>query len=39
VAQHRLVERFDERWPACRFDVVSAGGDGTIEWIRDAFAA
>jgi putative endonuclease len=39
AAQHWLLERFGERWPACRFDVVSVAGDGTIEWIRDAFAA
>jgi putative endonuclease len=39
AAQHWLLERYGERWPACRFDVVSVAGDGTIEWIRDAFAA
>jgi putative endonuclease len=38
AAQHWLLANFGERWPACRFDVVAVGGDGTIEWIRDAFA-
>ena len=38
AAQHWLLEHYGERWPACRFDVVSVTGDGTIEWIRDAFA-
>jgi putative endonuclease len=39
AAQHWLLQNYGERWPACRFDVVTVGGDGTIEWIRDAFAA
>ena len=39
AAQHWLLQHVGERWPACRFDVVSVDGDGTIEWIRDAFAA
>ncbi len=39
AAQHWLLQHCGERWPACRFDVVSVDGDGTIEWIRDAFAA
>jgi len=39
AAQHWLLARYGERWPACRFDVVTVAGDGTIEWIRDAFAA
>jgi putative endonuclease len=39
AAQHWLLQHCGERWPACRFDVVSVAGDGTIEWIRDAFAA
>jgi putative endonuclease len=39
AAQHWLLQHYGERWPACRFDVVTVGGDGTIEWIRDAFAA
>lgn len=38
AAEHWLLERYGERWPACRFDVVTLSGDGTIEWIRDAFA-
>jgi putative endonuclease len=39
AAQHWLAAQFGDRWPPCRFDVVSVAGDGTIEWIRDAFAA
>ncbi len=39
AAQRWLVEHYGERWPACRFDVVSIDGNGKIEWIRDAFAA
>ena len=39
AAQHWLLQHYGERWPACRFDVVTVSGDGTIEWIRDAFAA
>lgn len=39
AAQHWLAEQYGERWPACRFDVVTVDGDGKIEWIRDAFAA
>lgn len=39
AAQHWLFECYGERWPACRFDVVTVAGDGTIDWIRDAFAA
>ncbi|HVG04607.1 MAG TPA: YraN family protein [Burkholderiaceae bacterium] len=37
AAQHWLLRRYGERWPACRFDVVTVDGSGTIEWIRDAF--
>jgi putative endonuclease len=37
AAQHWLLAHYGERWPACRFDVVSVDGDGTIEWIRNAF--
>lgn len=38
-AAHRwLAEHCGERWPACRFDVVTVDGSGTIDWIRDAFA-
>jgi len=39
AAQHWLLQNYGDRWPACRFDIVSVAGDGTIEWIRDAFAA
>lgn len=39
AAQRWLGERYGERWPACRFDVVSVDPDGRIEWIRDAFAS
>jgi putative endonuclease len=39
AAQHWLLQHYGERWPVCRFDVVTVGGDGTIQWIRDAFAA
>lgn len=39
AAQHWLFGHYGERWPACRFDVITVAGDGTIEWIRDAFAA
>jgi putative endonuclease len=38
AAQRWLAEHFGERWPACRFDVVTVDGNGTIDWIRDAFA-
>ena len=37
AAQHWLLGEYGERWPACRFDVVTVDGSGTIEWIRDAF--
>jgi len=37
AAQHWLLGEYGERWPACRFDVVTFDGNGTIEWIRDAF--
>lgn len=39
AAQRWLAQNYGQRWPACRFDVVAVDGDGTIEWIRDAFAA
>jgi len=39
AAQRWLAEHHGERWPACRFDVVAIDGDGTIEWLRDAFVA
>lgn len=38
AAQHWLFAQYGERWPACRFDVVTVDGNGTIEWIRDAFS-
>ena len=38
AAQRWLAEHHGERWPACRFDVVTVDGNGTIDWIRDAFA-
>ena len=38
AAQLYLLERHGSRPPACRFDVVAFGADGTIDWIRDAFA-
>ncbi len=38
AAQHWLLRHYGEHWPACRFDVVTVDGNGTIEWIRDAFA-
>lgn len=37
AAGHWLLANFGERWPACRFDVITVEG-GRIEWIRDAFA-
>ena len=37
AAQHWLLATYGERWPACRFDVVTVDGGGTIEWIRHAF--
>ena len=36
AAQCYLLQRFGERWPACRFDVV-AFDDDRCEWIIDAF--
>jgi putative endonuclease len=38
AAQRWLAEHHGERWPACRFDVVTVDGSGRIEWLRDAFA-
>jgi putative endonuclease len=38
AAQRWLKEHHGERWPPCRFDVVTIDGDGRIEWLRDAFA-
>jgi putative endonuclease len=47
AAQHWLLHTYGGQarggraagWPPCRFDVVTADGNGTIEWIRDAFSA
>jgi putative endonuclease len=39
AAQRWLGQHYGQRWPACRFDVVAVDGNGTIDWIRDAFAA
>ena len=38
AAQHWLFAHYGEHWPACRFDVVTVDGNGTIEWIRNAFS-
>ncbi len=38
AAQHWLARNYGEHWPACRFDVVTIDGSGTIEWIRNAFS-
>lgn len=47
AAQHFLLEHFGDGsaaggrrnggWPACRFDVMTADGNGVTEWIQDAF--
>lgn len=37
AAQHWLFANYGQHWPACRFDVITVDGGGTIEWIRDAF--
>ena len=37
AAQRWLFAKYGERWPVCRFDVITVDGNGTIEWIRDAF--
>ncbi len=41
AARHFLVQRFGARSepPPCRFDVITADGDGIRDWIRDAFTA
>lgn len=41
AAQHFLFERYGKRPspPPCRFDVITADGDGIRDWIQDAFAA
>jgi putative endonuclease len=39
AAQHFLLRHFGagKRVPPCRFDVITADGDGIRDWIRDAF--
>jgi putative endonuclease len=41
AAQHFLLRHFGAgtRVPPCRFDVITADGDGIREWIRDAFGS
>ena len=41
AAQHFLLQHYDggSRTPPCRFDVITADGDGIRDWIRDAFGA
>ena len=41
AAQHFLLQHYGggSRMPPCRFDVITADGDGIRDWIRDAFAA
>lgn len=39
AAQHFLLQHCGASVPPCRFDVITADGDGIREWIRDAFAA
>ncbi len=38
AAQHWLLQHYGDRWPACRFDVIGVQADGTMEWLRNAFA-
>jgi putative endonuclease len=37
TARHFLAR--ERSLPACRFDAVLVDGNGSIEWIRDAFGA
>ncbi len=37
AAEQYLQEHYATHLPACRFDVVTIDGEGTIEWLRDAF--
>jgi putative endonuclease len=37
AAQCFLLERFGDRWPPCRFDVILLGDD-CAQWLRGAFA-
>jgi len=41
AAQHFLLQHCGAgaRMPPCRFDVITADGDGIRDWIRDAFGA
>lgn len=41
AAQHFLLQHFaaGSRQPPCRFDVITADGDGIRDWIRDAFGS
>jgi putative endonuclease len=41
AAQHFLLQHYGggARMPSCRFDVITADGDGIRDWIRDAFGA
>ncbi len=41
AAQHYLLQHggAGARTPPCRFDVITADGDGVRDWIRDAFTA
>jgi putative endonuclease len=41
AAQHFLLQHFaaGSRLPPCRFDVITADGDGIRDWIRDAFGS
>jgi len=38
-AQTWLLQHYGSRWPACRFDVVTIDGSGSLQWLRDAFGA
>jgi putative endonuclease len=39
AARQYLAERFGASLPPCRFDVITADGDGVRDWIRAAFGA
>jgi putative endonuclease len=41
AAQHFLLQHHSSgsRLPPCRFDVITADGEGIRDWIRDAFVA
>jgi putative endonuclease len=38
AAQRYLQQRFGDRWPPCRFDIVIAEA-GRLQWLRAAFGA